>query len=73
MYERMAVVYRSQKMRTKLGNPEFYLGVLAVAVPMMLQQLIASSVNLVDNLMVGALGDAASHLARVLAPFTRQH
>ena len=46
-------------MRKKLGTKEFYLGVLAVAVPMMLQQLIASSVNLVDNLMVGSLGDAA--------------
>lgn len=33
--------------------------VLAVAIPLMLQQLIASSVNLVDNLMVGMLGDAA--------------
>lgn len=40
-------------------NKHFYLQVLAIAVPFMLQQLITSSVNLVDNLMVGQLGDAA--------------
>lgn len=31
--------------------------ILAVAIPLMLQQLITSSVNLIDNLMVGQLGD----------------
>ena len=30
-----------------------------IAVPLMLQQLIVSSVNLIDNLMVGQLGDMA--------------
>jgi len=40
-------------------NKTFYLRVLALAVPFMLQQLIGSSVNLLDNLMVGQLGDAA--------------
>lgn len=40
-------------------NKQFYLHVLAIAVPFMLQQLITSSVNLLDNLMVGQLGDAA--------------
>jgi putative MATE family efflux protein len=40
-------------------NKVFYLRVLAIAVPFMLQQLIGSSVNLLDNLMVGQLGDAA--------------
>lgn len=33
--------------------------VLAIALPLMFQQLIVSSVNLVDNLMVGQLGDVA--------------
>ena len=46
-------------MEKQRGTISFYLGVLAVAVPMMLEQLIANSVNLVDNLMVGTLGDAA--------------
>lgn len=40
-------------------NKTFYIRVLALAVPFMLQQLIGSSVNLLDNLMVGQLGDAA--------------
>jgi putative MATE family efflux protein len=40
-------------------NKSFYIRVLALAVPFMLQQLIGSSVNLLDNLMVGQLGDAA--------------
>lgn len=42
-----------------IGDKEFYKATLAVAIPLMLQQLITSSVNLVDNLMVGQLGDAA--------------
>ena len=46
-------------MKKYFRDTGFYLTVLSIAVPMMLQQLIASSVNLVDNLMVGALGDAA--------------
>ncbi len=32
---------------------------LTIAIPLMLQQLIVASVNLVDNLMVGELGDVA--------------
>lgn len=40
-------------------NKTFYLKVLALAIPFMLQQLITSSVNLLDTLMVGQLGDAA--------------
>ena len=39
--------------------------VFAIAIPLMLQQLITSSVSLVDNLMVGQLGDLA--LAAVFA------
>lgn len=42
-----------------LGTKEFYKEALSVAIPLMVQQLIMSSVNLVDNLMVGQLGDAA--------------
>lgn len=40
------------------GNKAFYAAVFAVAIPLMLQSLITSSVNLVDNLMVGQLGDS---------------
>lgn len=42
-----------------IGTKHFYKIALAVAIPLMMQQLITSSVNLVDNLMVGQLGDAA--------------
>jgi len=41
-----------------IGNKAFYKNVMKIAVPLMLQQLITSSVNLIDNLMVGQLGDA---------------
>lgn len=42
-----------------IGDKKFYKAVLTVAIPLMIQQLISSSVNLVDNMMVGQLGDAA--------------
>ncbi len=41
------------------GGPKFVRSLLAIAVPMMLQQLITSFVNLLDNLMVGQLGNYA--------------
>lgn len=49
-----------KKIMTKyFGDRHFYKEVLIVAVPLMLQSLITTSINLVDNLMVGQLGDAA--------------
>ena len=42
-----------------IGDRQFYRTALAVGVPLMFQQLITSSVNLVDNLMVGQLGNEA--------------
>ena len=39
------------------GPGQFYKSVLAIAVPIMLQQLIQSLVSLVDNFMVAGLGD----------------
>lgn len=42
-----------------IGDKKFYKSVLIVAIPLMIQQLISSSVNLIDNMMVGQLGDAA--------------
>lgn len=42
-----------------IANRVFYKHVLALAVPLMIQQLVTSSLNLVDNLMIGQLGDAA--------------
>ena len=42
-----------------IGDRNFYKTALAVGIPLMFQQLITSSVNLVDNLMVGQLGNEA--------------
>ena len=43
--------------RNLFGPWKFYRGALAVAVPIMLQQLIQSLVSLIDNFMVSGLGD----------------
>lgn len=42
-----------------ISDKPFMKRALLIALPLMLQQLIVNSVNLVDNLMVGQLGDAA--------------
>ena len=36
-----------------IGNRQFYRAVLIVAVPLIVQQLITSFVNMLDNIMVG--------------------
>lgn len=42
-----------------LKDKEFIKKVFVVAIPMVIQQLVSSSVNLLDNLMVGQLGEFA--------------
>jgi putative MATE family efflux protein len=42
-----------------IGDKQFIKTVLVIAVPLMLQNLVSAGVNLVDNMMVGQLGDAA--------------
>lgn len=44
--------------RTLIGNRAFYATVLTILVPMVIQNGITNFVSLLDNLMVGALGDA---------------
>lgn len=39
-----------------IGNRSFYKAVLALAIPLVIQQAITSFVNLLDNVMVGGLG-----------------
>ena len=41
-----------------LNNKQFYKQVVTLAIPIAVQSLIASSLSLVDNLMVGSLGEA---------------
>ena len=43
---------------TLMGDRAFYGTVLAIVVPVIIQNGISNFVNLLDNLMVGALGDA---------------
>lgn len=43
--------------RTLVGDRAFYRAVLAIIVPVIIQNGISNFVNLLDNLMVGALGD----------------
>ena len=40
-----------------IGDRAFYRMVLAIAIPLVIQQGITSFVSLLDNLMVGALGE----------------
>lgn len=46
-------------MKKFLGNRAFYKEAVIIATPMIIQQFITNSVNLIDNLMVGSLGDEA--------------
>jgi putative MATE family efflux protein len=48
-----------ERFKKFVANKVFYKHVLTLAVPLMVQQLVTSSLNLVDNLMIGQLGDAA--------------
>jgi len=46
-------------MKRLIGDKTFYRNLLIVSLPIVVQQLITSSVQLVDNIMVGQLGDNA--------------
>ncbi|MBI9009215.1 MAG: MATE family efflux transporter [Tenericutes bacterium] len=46
-------------MKSLIGDKSFYKRLIAVALPIVVQQLITSSVQLVDNIMVGSLGELA--------------
>ena len=44
------------KLRSLIGTKSFYRAVLAIAVPVMIQNGITQFVGVLDNLMVGRLG-----------------
>lgn len=46
-----------EKIRPYLGNREFYKNVVTIALPIALQSLITIGVNMMDNVMLGSLGD----------------
>ena len=52
--------------KTLFGTKEFYKKVAIIAIPIVLQQLIIASVNLVDNLMVGQLGEPSINAVTIV-------
>ncbi len=46
-------------MKSLIGDKSFYKRLIAISLPIIVQQLITSSVQLVDNVMVGSLGELA--------------
>ena len=46
-------------MKKYFGDKQFYLGILAIALPIMAQQFVTSFVNLIDNIMIGSVGSLA--------------
>ena len=46
-------------MKRFIGDKSFYKKLIMITLPIVVQQLITSSLQLVDNIMVGSLGDIA--------------
>jgi len=51
------------------GNRQFYKGVFAMAIPIMLQNSITSMVNMLDNIMVGSLGTESLSAVSIINNF----
>ncbi len=47
------------KLSTFIGDKAFYHRLIAVSLPLILQQLVTASIQIVDNVMVGRLGETA--------------
>lgn len=45
-----------ENINNKINLKEFYKTFLAIGIPLMIQQLVSSSLNFIDNLMIGRLG-----------------
>ncbi len=57
---------RWEKIKPYLGTKEFYMTMMAIAIPISLQQLITVGINLMDTIMLSSMGDmqlSASSLA----------
>lgn len=53
-----------------IGSKEFYRGVLAITIPMIIQNGISNFVNLLDNIMVGSLGTEQMSGVAIVNQFT---
>lgn len=58
-----------QKHRKFIGNKRFYLMVLGVAMPIMIQNGITNFVSLLDNIMVGQVGTEQMSGVAIVNPF----
>ena len=52
-------MHLNRKLRLYLGTAEFYKRVGIIAIPIALQSLISIGVNMMDTVMLGALGEVA--------------
>ena len=57
-------------LRKYFGNRAFYARVLIIAVPIMIQSGITNFVNLLDNIMVGSLGEEALSGVAIVNQYT---
>ncbi len=57
------------KLKRFIGTRDFYKEAIFIAFPVMLQQLISGSVNLIDNVMVGNLGEVATSSVTIANKF----
>lgn len=53
-------MHLNRKLRLYLGTAEFYKRVGIIAIPIALQSLISIGVNMMDTVMLGALGGSSS-------------
>ncbi len=58
-----------RKIKKYIGTGEFYFRVFGIAIPIAMQSLITMGVNMVDNIMVGALGETALSAASLANQF----
>ena len=58
-----------RKIKKYIGTQEFYFRVFGIAIPIAMQSLITMGVNMVDNIMVGALGETALSAASLANQF----
>ena len=57
--------------RPIFGNKEFFRGLIAIGLPIALQNLLTNSLSLVDSLMVGQLGEGAIAAVGVAGQFSQ--
>ena len=57
------------KLKSLIGTPSFYKRILAIAIPVMIQNGITNLVNLLDNMMIGSLGTEALSAVSIVNQF----